>query len=777
MNGSLSGAAESRFYEPMKYAKNIRQKISKNLLSCFGFGHPTRRHPRTFPAQEVSIHLQLMSGSAPPQNTSAQAAPPGVMRKTEPRSAVPPGATKEDQAVLAYLRKRGLQGAAAAMQMAVPATAPGAYDESCMTTVLGITGRDEASRFETSYSELRSWVDGSLDMYKSELHSVLYPCLVHCFLEIVRRGFVERARAFLNRWKTEFMDGAAGRREELLALGGVASQQHLSENATAKLFLNNRYELHLTSYAFELVFSFLSDDARRAVLLRILNQRCHVRQHVDGAARASAGGIAKTEAGVNGQGACDPVFVPADEKSGQLKHELLWGKLPPSLYIIPDSHEVEAAEAAAKKAKDEASAADGATPMTGVTGANGATPGKGAAALAAAKKEGAKDVGKDGKGKGDENEEASDKPHVLPDGTISDSYVPLKRYRPKAQGLDSEEDIKARAALGWRSKILAESGTGSANESADQECVLPSVLCYTFTNTKGEGLNCSAVSTDGAQVVGGFGDSSVRLWDARVSGTPGSGAQGLSGRPSRLLGHSGPVYSVDWTRCGRFVLSGSEDGTVRLWTALHRADLVAYRGHNYPIWSVAFSPLDHYFASGGHDRTARIWSTDRIYPLRILAGHLADVDVVRWHPNCNYLATGSSDRTARLWDVRAGKSVRVLGARGTVHALAFSPDGSTLAVAGDDPVVETWDIRSGKRMQRLPAHKGTVWALDYSKDGAVLASGCADQSVGLWDAKGAASDGEPKPLARLRTKDTPIHDVSFTRRNLLVASGNFATGV
>lgn len=691
-----------------------------------------------------------------------------------PLSAAPAGgAAEQDRAVLAYLRNRGLETAAAAMLQAVPGTSPAAYDDRHMTTVLGITGRDEASRFETSYSELRSWVDGSLDLYKAELHSVLYPCLVHCFLEIVRRGFVERARGFLNRWKTEFMDGAAGRREEILALGGIASQQHLNENATAILFLNNRYELHLTSYAFELVFSFLSDDARRAVLLRILNQRCHVRQQVDGAARMSAGGIAKPGASVNGQGADDPVFVPADEKSGLLKHELLWGKLPPALYIIPDSHEVEAAEAAAKKAKEDANAADGATPMTGVTGANGATQVKGGAAGVMPKKDGAKE---DGKEKG-EGEDADDKPHVLPDGTISDSYVPLKRYRPKAQGLDTEDDIKARAALGWRTKLLSESGAASANDSADQECVLPSVLCYTFTNTKGEGLNCSAVSADGAQVVGGFGDSSVRLWDARVSGTAGSDSAGLSGRPSRLLGHSGPVYSVDWTRCGRFVLSGSEDGTVRLWTALHRADLVAYRGHNYPVWSVGFSPLDHYFASGGHDRTARIWSTDRVYPLRILAGHLADVDVVRWHPNCNYLATGSSDRTARLWDVRAGKSVRVLGARGTVHALAFSPDGTTLAVAGDDPVVETWDIRSGRRLQRLAAHNGTVWSLDYSKDGAVLASGCADQSVALWDAKGAATDGEPKPLARLRTKDTPIHDVRFTRRNLLVASGNFATGV
>ncbi len=657
-----------------------------------------------------------------------------------------------DNAVRSYLRQRGFKRTEQTMNSEPPAATYVPFDISTIANVLNLNHSGRVDSYESSFHELRDWVDGSLDLYKSELHSIVYPLLVHCFLELVRIGQVERARAFLDKCGAEFMDGAAGRREELMALRGVSSQLHIEENETARLFLNNRYQIHLTSYAKELVYTFLHDDYRRTVLLKILNQRCNIHQNTDGGMRT--GGFAKN--GVN-EGEAGAGFVSAREKIGLLKHEILWGRLRPELYMIPDDFEVEKAEAAKDK---ENGNKDGPTPMSGVTNANGSA---GGAKKDAAKKDGSK---KDG-GKDDKEEVVE--PHMREDGTISASRIPLKKYRPKQLGLETEDDLKARAKLGWQKKTKRDTNAMNIdlNVDSEEECQLPSVLCYTFTNTKGEGLNCSAVSADGAQVAGGFGDSSVRLWDSRVTGTTGGG---LGSRATRLIGHAGPVYSVDWTRCGRFVISGSEDGTVRLWSTRHKADVVAYRGHNYPVWSVKFSPLDHYFVSAGHDRTARVWSTDRVYPLRIFAGHLADVDTVRWHPNCQYIATGSSDRTARLWDVRNGMCVRVFGARSTVHSLAFAPDGTKLAVAGDDSSIDVWDMRYAKRAARLEGHQGTVWALDYSHEGAVLASGSADRSVALWDGAKLTN----KPLAVLRTKDTPVHSVAFTRRNLLIACGNYA---
>ncbi len=54
-----------------------------------------------------------------------------------------------------------------------------------------------------------------------------------------------------------------------------------------------------------------------------------------------------------------------------------------------------------------------------------------------------------------------------------------------------------------------------------------------------------------------------------------------------------------------YLLSSSEDGTIRLWSLQTFTCLVGYKGHNYPVWDTQFSPHGYYFISGGHDRVAR----------------------------------------------------------------------------------------------------------------------------------------------------------------------------
>lgn len=101
----------------------------------------------------------------------------------------------------------------------------------------------------------------------------------------------------------------------------------------------------------------------------------------------------------------------------------------------------------------------------------------------------------------------------------------------------------------------------------------------------------------------------------------------------KLIGHSGPVYSLSFDPVPgasgppRYLLSASQDATVRLWSLDTFSCLVAYRGHREPVWCVEWGPRGVYFATGSRDRTARLWSSDKTTALRIFAGHLSDVNV------------------------------------------------------------------------------------------------------------------------------------------------------
>jgi len=127
-----------------------------------------------------------------------------------------------------------------------------------------------------------------------------------------------------------------------------------------------------------------------------------------------------------------------------------------------------------------------------------------------------------------------------------------------------------------------------------------------------------------------------------------------------LIGHSGPVYSVSISIDDKFLLSGSQDTTIRRWSLQTRSCLVVYQTHSFPVWDVKFSPLGYYFASASNDRTAAIWNMKKHLPVRILSGgHMCDVECIEFHPNVHYVATGSSDRQVRIWSVETGECMRL----------------------------------------------------------------------------------------------------------------------
>ncbi|KAI8903095.1 WD40-repeat-containing domain protein [Gorgonomyces haynaldii] len=296
---------------------------------------------------------------------------------------------------------------------------------------------------------------------------------------------------------------------------------------------------------------------------------------------------------------------------------------------------------------------------------------------------------------------------------------------------------------------------------------LPSICCYTFMNTN-DAVTSLRASENGEAVACAMADSLVKLWT--IKGRPG---QPLEESPSKtLIGHSGPVYGMDFTVDNQFLLTSSQDKTVRLWSMESKTNLVCYRGHNYPVFDVQWARQGYYFATASYDKTSRLYSTDHIFPLRLFVGHLSDVSCVKFHPNCNYLATGSSDHTCRLWDVQSGKSVRIFAKHnGPVTAIAMSPDGRQMASAGTDNTVKLWDLGSGRVIKTLTGHQSTINSLCFSFSGNILASGASDDSE-----KRARTQGiefKSREIKSFMTKRTPIYNVQFTSRNVLLAMGTF----
>jgi len=76
-----------------------------------------------------------------------------------------------------------------------------------------------------------------------------------------------------------------------------------------------------------------------------------------------------------------------------------------------------------------------------------------------------------------------------------------------------------------------------------------------------------------------------------------------------MNGHTGNVYSVNCSPDGSRIVSGSNDGTIRIWDAETFEEILVLRGHESYVHSVCFSPDGALLASGSGDGTVRIWDS------------------------------------------------------------------------------------------------------------------------------------------------------------------------
>jgi transcription initiation factor TFIID subunit 5 len=167
------------------------------------------------------------------------------------------------------------------------------------------------------------------------------------------------------------------------------------------------------------------------------------------------------------------------------------------------------------------------------------------------------------------------------------------------------------------------------------QAAAPSVAMYTFFHTH-DGMNCVDFNHQRDKIGAGFSESYVRIWNLSSERRRQFNANeelddASAARSPKMIGHSAPVYSVSWSptpaKSPAYLLTGSGDKTIRLWSADTYKTVVVYKGHSQPVWDVKWGPFGQYFVSGSGDATGRIWSVEHINPMRILAGHLGDVEV------------------------------------------------------------------------------------------------------------------------------------------------------
>ena len=250
--------------------------------------------------------------------------------------------------------------------------------------------------------------------------------------------------------------------------------------------------------------------------------------------------------------------------------------------------------------------------------------------------------------------------------------------------------------------------------------------------------------------------------------------------------HHDAIYSADSSRDGSLVLTGSIDGSVRLWEArtgreVRRFTIPGYRARRRgallspagdavlilaPDGAARLIDVDSgvetrrfenaremaaAFLNDGarvafaSEEGPRFWERDARQP-RVQKLASGTLRTLASSADGRWLFTGNSEGIVQRWAADGRKRARdgsgKASSGGGVRALAPSADGSVVAILDEDSMIriadaQTWVQRHPKALRPRPESQGSDAVLDIAlaADASQFLIGCNDGSIELWDAK------------------------------------------
>lgn len=240
-----------------------------------------------------------------------------------------------------------------------------------------------------------------------------------------------------------------------------------------------------------------------------------------------------------------------------------------------------------------------------------------------------------------------------------------------------------------------------------------------------------AVSHDGGQIITGSNDGTAKVWNT-------AGGELLL----TLDAHIGGVKSVAFSRDGEKILTAGADNTARMWDARSGSPLVTFSGHEGPVGMVSFSGDGQHILTASGDKTAAVWDVrNGERPLFLLRGHSRPLTLAIFSPDDQLILTAGFDGIAKVWNAQTGKLLSTTPRiDGSSVAAAFSPDSKSIVTGGHlYPSVIIWDARSGHKRAELldgeSAHAGPVTTCAFSHYGRLILTTSRDGTAKVWDAR------------------------------------------
>jgi serine/threonine protein kinase len=261
-----------------------------------------------------------------------------------------------------------------------------------------------------------------------------------------------------------------------------------------------------------------------------------------------------------------------------------------------------------------------------------------------------------------------------------------------------------------------------------------------------QAVSCVAISPDNQTLVSGSNDGTTKVWNLRTGEEISTLYSSYSAIKSVLIG-------LD----GKFLVIGNQQSIILI-ELLTGKEIYTI---NTPVRCLAISP-DGQLLVGGSDTAVKVWEMTTGKHIRTIQKHSGSVTSVASSPDMRTLVSGGTDSTIKVYST----SMSTLTEHGkAVNSLVISSDGQTLVSGSDDQTIMVWDFNTGNKICTFSGHRKAVKSLAISPDDQTIASGSSDETIKLWNLN------TEEEICTLDGHLDGVNAVAFSKDGRILASG------
>ncbi|KAJ1934219.1 pre-rRNA processing protein, partial [Linderina pennispora] len=166
---------------------------------------------------------------------------------------------------------------------------------------------------------------------------------------------------------------------------------------------------------------------------------------------------------------------------------------------------------------------------------------------------------------------------------------------------------------------------------------------------------------DGKFVFSGSKDGSMIKWDAHSGKRiwtvkaqrkqKGGQAAAAEAGKKKAVGHSDHILSIAISSDGQFVATGGRDRKINVWAVRDCRHLTTFHQHKDWVTGLVFRRGTNHLYSCSADRMVKMWNIDELAYMDTLFGHQDSIISISALQREQAVTVGGRDKTVRLWRI------------------------------------------------------------------------------------------------------------------------------